>query len=1104
MFDFGNANDGQRQAISTTEGPVLITAGPGTGKTYTLVQRAIYLIEERGVKPEDIFIATFTEKAAKELITRITNELASRNITVNVNEMYVGTFHSLCLRIIKDHLEYTRLKKNYRLLDTFDQQYLVFRNIYKFRTISGIENVMPKGGAWKWAQAICEFSNNLTEEVVDIDAMLSDHDMEISVIAKVVNTYQAMLDEENLMDFSAIQTECYRLLKENKDILEDLRNSIKYIMVDEYQDTNYIQEQTIFLLGTHENICVVGDDDQGLYRFRGATIRNILEFPSKFDVGKCQIIPLVINYRSDSDIVEFYNKWMITTSGSKFKFEWDKFRYDKRIVANETSKIESPCVVKLASKDDEDEWHERVLDFINRLKNSGKIQDYNQLAFLFSSVKHERVISLARFLESNHINVYSPRSDMFFRREEVMQALGCMMLMFPNYVKGLENGEYKFLDNTHYFYFRDCIKAANEFVTKPENLELKRFIRAHGKGHATLAANSSGTTDYTYSGLLYRLFMYKPFSDILDTDIGVGVVDIRPARNLAKLTQIIGKFEYLHNIDVLTGKYIIKNTELLFNMYIKLLFDGGIAEYEDDEEYAPKDADPIGFDNVKNEEFLKKSITMFWERYGGKTYEGLPPKMAIFAASVAEATDVVRPAVEKILSELNVSLDTILVNTGDTTVTKNDDIRDFNNLDVLGTEGSRKQFIILVEKGREGWNCRSLLGIALFRSPKSKIFVLQATMRCLRKLTDEQLKATVFLSKENLDTLDEELRNNYNMEIKDLGQSSDKKKNSYKVRVLPPPRSIKMKRIWHEYSLIEKEYSEPIDFKVSEIDDAKYESKMYEKGSIRLELSTKETVIDDIKDQMRYSRFSLVGEISRYMNLSCVLISRILSEAIDGFDNLVEVVNKHNEVLDDVIIPKIFNTLYEVKSEQKNEDVDVILLKEPKDSGYYEFSADENLVIEKDHNSFTPEEIKKSFHADTYCFDSKPEKECFLQYISSKKVKEIYFTGMFTANQGDLFVQYYDPESKRIRQYYPDFLAKMNDGSYQLIEVKGDNMIDDEVVKAKAEAAEEMSVASGMKYVMYAGSVLMKQNVLEHPPVTYSEEPSPLLMVAEDPVPYGK
>ena len=108
MFDFGNSNNGQKEAISSANGPVLITAGPGTGKTYTLVQRAIYLIEECGVQPENLFIATFTEKAAKELITRITNELARRNITANVNEMYVGTFHSLCLRILKENLEYTR------------------------------------------------------------------------------------------------------------------------------------------------------------------------------------------------------------------------------------------------------------------------------------------------------------------------------------------------------------------------------------------------------------------------------------------------------------------------------------------------------------------------------------------------------------------------------------------------------------------------------------------------------------------------------------------------------------------------------------------------------------------------------------------------------------------------------------------------------------------------------------------------------------------------------------------------------------------------------------------------------------------------------------
>ena len=255
---------------------------------------------------------------------------------------------------------------------------------------------------------------------------------------------------------------------------------------------------------------------------------------------------------------------------------------------------------------------------------------------------------------------------------------------------------------------------------------------------------------------------------------------------------------------------------------------------------------------------------------------------------------------------------------------------------------------------------------------------------------------------------------------------------------------------------------------------------MYEKGSLRLGLSEKEMNIDAIKNQERFSEFSLTAEISRYMNVSCLLIERILRESVDGSSTIVEAVNRHNEILEDVIIPKIFHTLYEVKSTQKSEDVDMVLLREPKDAGYYEFSALDELVITKGHNNFTPQEEAKSFHADTYCFDSKPEKECFLQYISSNKVKEIYFTGMFTSNQGDLSVQYYDPESKRLRKYYPDFLALMEDGSYQLIEVKGDNKIDDEVVLAKKEAAEEMAVASGVRYLMYAGSTLMKSNVLEH------------------------
>lgn len=523
-----------------------------------------------------------------------------------------------------------------------------------------------------------------------------------------------------------------------------------------------------------------------------------------------------------------------------------------------------------------------------------------------------------------------------------------------------------------------------------------------------------------------------------------------------------------------------------------------------------KDADPIAFENVKSTEFLRLAVETFWEKYGGKTYEGLNPKLAIYASGVEEAANEVRPALEEILADLGIPSSSILLNVGDTKYTKNEDIRNFNDLDVHGSQGNDKQFIILVDKGKEGWNCRSLFGVAMFRNPKSKIFVLQATMRCLRNITDERLTATVFLSKENYDTLDDELNKNFNMEIKDIKSGNTKKKSRHKVRVLPPLRKIVLKKIWHEYTLEEKIYSKPVDFKIKEMDYSKYESIMYEKDSIALASSVKEKNIDFIKEQMRFSKFSLVGEVARYLNVSCVLVDRIISEAVDGVDAILEAVNKYNEILDDVIVPTIFHSLFEVKVALKTEDKELVLLREPKDAGYYEFTANDDLVLTNHYGGFTPEQIAKSFHADTYCFDSLPEKECFMQYITNNKIKEIYFTGMFTANQGDLSVQYYDPESGRVRHYYPDFLARLDDGSYQLIEVKGDNKIDDAVVKAKAAAAHEMAVASGVEYKMYAGSEIMKTHILAYlegisKSVTYDyEDESMYSMVAEDPIPYGK
>jgi len=236
---------------------------------------------------------------------------------------------------------------------------------------------------------------------------------------------------------------------------------------------------------------------------------------------------------------------------------------------------------------------------------------------------------------------------------------------------------------------------------------------------------------------------------------------------------------------------------------------------------------------------------------------------------------------------------------------------------------------------------------------------------------------------------------------------------------------------------------------------------------------------------MCYSAFTLAGEIARYLNISPILAARIIEESKDGEGLILESVNKYNEVLDDIIIPKIFHSLFEVTCEIKTEDKELILLKKPKEGEFYEFLGKPELVISDTDPQFKKSEIEKSFHADTYLFDSKPEKECFLQYIMSNKVDEIYFTGMFTSDQGDLSIHYYDPESKRIRQYYPDFLAKMSDGTYELIEVKGDDKIDDKVVLAKAEAAREMAVASGIKYKMYAGSKVMNTKILESPNTAY-------------------
>lgn len=219
-----------------------------------------------------------------------------------------------------------------------------------------------------------------------------------------------------------------------------------------------------------------------------------------------------------------------------------------------------------------------------------------------------------------------------------------------------------------------------------------------------------------------------------------------------------------------------------------------------------------------------------------------------------------------------------------------------------------------------------------------------------------------------------------------------------------------------------------------------------------------------------------LAEVAKYFpDIRCTEVARILRESEEGIDKILVAVNEHNDIIYDKIVPTIFEALYRVNKEIVKENVDVKLLKKPKEGGYYEFSGNEDLIImQNSEDSVVVKNKDKSFHADTYVFDSKPELQLFLQLLANEHVKKAYFTGMFTADQTDFYVPYIDPESNRLRKYYPDFLVKMDDGSYLILEVKGDNMIDDPVVKAKGAAAEEVAVESSMKYEMLKGTDIME------------------------------
>ena len=510
-----------------------------------------------------------------------------------------------------------------------------------------------------------------------------------------------------------------------------------------------------------------------------------------------------------------------------------------------------------------------------------------------------------------------------------------------------------------------------------------------------------------------------------------------------------------------------------------------------------KEALILDYDNVKSAEFVQNAVQSFVDAHRDKNgdfkrYENRLPKLALFGSTIDELQQELRPALESALIKAGISLDTILVNVGDEKLTKPDDLREFKLLD---TPESTKQFILLVGKGKEGWNCRSLFGVALFRKPDSTIFVLQATMRCLRSITNIQQTGQIFLSTENLDILQKELQENYRMSVEELTVRKPKDKNVRRIYV----RKVVEVKVIEQIPEFKTTPLHPGEFTIFDND---YNPEHYRKtqGEHSLCDVQTETVRKEIQTnaQRKFTRYSLVAELSLYLTQhinnedgsltirhSPSEIERLLERASDGVDRILSEVNRNNDVLYDYLVPKLFSLLYKVEyTDGEPREVTKYLAKHVPDDGLpFVFDDDKYISDEaKGYNKYNQSSggNGKSFNLSGYGFDSKPELDFFrTNLFENEHIKHIWFTGMLTHGQSDFLVRYIDPESHALRSYYPDFLVEMDSGNFCIIEIKGENLIPDADTQAKAEYASRMfSGKHGMAYLFVpshnAHSLLME------------------------------
>lgn len=401
MSIYDTLNKEQKEAVLQTEGPVLLLAGAGSGKTRCLTHRIAYLIDEMGVKPWNILAITFTNKAAGEMRERVDGLVG-----FGADQVWVSTFHSLCVRILRRHIDKLGYETGFTIYDTDDQK-SVMKGICKRMCI---DTKMFKERAL--LSAISSAKDNLVSvREYELDAA---NDFNKAVYAKVYREYQETLKKNNALDFDDIIVKTVELFQNCPEVLDSYQERFQYIMVDEYQDTNTAQFELIRLLAQkYRNLCVVGDDDQSIYRFRGANIRNILDFEKYFP--EAVVIKLEQNYRSTQNILDAANAVIQNNRGRKDKALWTDRSGGSRI--------------HLRQFDNAYEEAEYIADDVCRKVRREGAQ-YKDFAVLYRTNAQARLLEERMIMEGVPYNVVGGTN--FYARAEIKDILA--------YLKTIDNG----------------------------------------------------------------------------------------------------------------------------------------------------------------------------------------------------------------------------------------------------------------------------------------------------------------------------------------------------------------------------------------------------------------------------------------------------------------------------------------------------------------------------------------------------------------------------------------------------------------------------------------------------------------------------------------